>query len=171
MQTGTVSRLWLRGRSWRFEIHFWRNIVHFEKSYICSKKLDVQETNCRFAQFNRIWDHLFGYWIEIGWVACSGVMGFDCFCFLEACLRFQIEPGDLLMLKEIKNLKGRSMWWRILILFPQTSSPRVKKLCCMCSKTMKQWSKWSLKEGVLQWNMFPGLTALHMIGRLVVWSN
>ena len=33
------------------------------------------------------------------------------FLFLEACLRFQIEQGDLLMLmlKEIKNLKGRSM--------------------------------------------------------------
>ena len=31
--------------------------------------------------------------------------------FLEACLRFQMEHGDLLllMLKEIKNLKGRSM--------------------------------------------------------------
>ena len=28
---------------------------------------------------------------------------------LEACLRFQIEQGDLLMFKEIKNLKGRSM--------------------------------------------------------------
>ena len=25
-----------------------------------------------------------------------------------------------------------------IILFPQTSSPRAKKLCCMCSKTMKQ---------------------------------
>ena len=24
------------------------------KSYICSQKLDVQETDCRFAQFNRI---------------------------------------------------------------------------------------------------------------------
>ena len=28
---------------------------------------------------------------------------------------------------------------------PQTSSLRIKKLCCMCSKTMKQWSRWSLK--------------------------
>ena len=35
MQTGTVSRLWLRRRSWRFKIHFWRNIVRFGKSYIC----------------------------------------------------------------------------------------------------------------------------------------
>ena len=24
--------------------------MHFRKSYICSNKLDVQETNCRFAQ-------------------------------------------------------------------------------------------------------------------------
>ena len=40
--------------------------------------------------------------------------------------------------KRNQNLKGRSMGWRILILFPQTSSPRVKKLCCMCSSTMKQ---------------------------------
>ena len=37
--------------------------------------------------------------------------GIYLFLFLEACLRFQIEQGDLLMLmlKEIKNLKGRSM--------------------------------------------------------------
>ena len=36
-----LPRLWLCRRSWRFEIHFWRNIVHFRKSYICSNKLDV----------------------------------------------------------------------------------------------------------------------------------
>ena len=59
-QTGTVSRFWLCGRSWRFEIHFWRNIVRFGKSCSCSDKLDVQETNCCFTQFNIIWNHLFG---------------------------------------------------------------------------------------------------------------
>ena len=59
MQIGTVSGLWLRGRSWRFKIHFGRKIMCFRKSYICSHKLDVQETGCCFAQFNRIWDHLF----------------------------------------------------------------------------------------------------------------
>ena len=41
MQTGTVSRLWLCGTSWRFEIHFWRKSVRFWKSYTCSNKLDV----------------------------------------------------------------------------------------------------------------------------------
>ena len=49
-----------------FKIHFRRNIVRFGKSYICSNKLDVQETNCCFSQFNRIRNHLFGRWIEIG---------------------------------------------------------------------------------------------------------
>ena len=58
MQTATVSRFWLCGRSWRFKIHFWRNVVRFWKSYVCSNKLDVQETNCCFSQLNRIWNHL-----------------------------------------------------------------------------------------------------------------
>ena len=94
--------------------------------------------------------------------------GISLFLFLEASLKFQIEQGDLLMmLRNIKNLKRGSMWWRILIPFPQMSNPRVKKLCCMCSKTMKQWSKSSLKEGVLHWDMFPGLTELHLIGCLI----
>ena len=56
-------------------------LLHIRKSYICSNKFDVQETNCCFSQFNRIWNHLFGRWIEIRRAACSGVMGFDCFCF------------------------------------------------------------------------------------------
>ena len=30
------------------------NIVHIRKSYICSNKLDVQETNCCFSHFNKI---------------------------------------------------------------------------------------------------------------------
>ena len=32
---------------------------------------------------------------------------------------------------------------------------------------MKQWSRWLLKEGVPQWDMFPGLTELHLIGCLI----
>ena len=38
----------------------------FWKSYIYSNKMDVQETNFSFAQFNRIRNHLFGRRIEIG---------------------------------------------------------------------------------------------------------
>ena len=73
----------------RFEIHFWRNIVRFRKSYIRSKKLDVQETSCCFSQFNRIWNHLLGHWIEIRSFACSGIFGSNCFCSWKcfSCLR------------------------------------------------------------------------------------
>ena len=81
MQAGTVSRLRFCRRSWGLKFHFWRNLMRFGKSYICSNKLDVQEANCCFSQFNRIWNYFFGYWIEIRWFACSGVMGSDCFCF------------------------------------------------------------------------------------------
>ena len=66
MQIGTVSRLRFCRRSWGFEIHFWRNIVRFWKSYMCSNQLDVQEANLSFTQFNRIRDHLFGCRIEDG---------------------------------------------------------------------------------------------------------
>ena len=61
------------------KIHFGWNIVHFWKSYICSSKLDVYETNFSFTQFNRIRNHLFGRWIEIRWFACSRFVGSDCF--------------------------------------------------------------------------------------------
>ena len=36
---GLVSRLWLRGRSWRFEIHFWRNTAFLEVIWIRVQEL------------------------------------------------------------------------------------------------------------------------------------
>ena len=53
----------------------------FWESYICSNKLDVQETNFSFTQFNRIRNHLFGRWIEIGRDSRSRFMGSDCLVF------------------------------------------------------------------------------------------
>ena len=54
-----------------------RTLCIFGKSYICSNKLNVQETNCCFTQFNRIRNHLFGRWIEIGRESCSRFVGSD----------------------------------------------------------------------------------------------
>ena len=125
-------------------------VIHF------SNKVDVQETNYCFSQLNRIWNNLFGHWTEIGWFACSGITGL--FLFLEMFLVFQIDRGNLIMMFiNVISLKRRSMWWKTLILFPQMSNLRVKKLYCMCLRTMKLWSRWSLKEGVLQWDTSPGL--------------
>ena len=47
------------------------NIVHVRKSNICSNKLDVQETNCCFSHFNKIWNYLFGHQTDIRWIAFS----------------------------------------------------------------------------------------------------
>ena len=54
--------------------------MRFWKSYVCSNKLDVQEANLSFTQFNRIRNRLFGRRIEVGRFACSGTMGSNCFC-------------------------------------------------------------------------------------------
>ena len=51
-----------------------------------------------------------------------------------------------------------------LNVFIETSSLRFKKLCCMCLRTTKQWLRWLWKEGVPQWDMFPGPTELLSIG-------
>ena len=174
MQTGTVSRLWLCGRSWRFKIHFWRNIMYFRKSYICSNKLDVQETNCCFSQFNRIWNHLSGHWTEIGWVACSGIMGSNCFCSWKcfSCFRWIRETWEWCS-QTSQASQEKSMWWKTLMLFLQMSNPRVKKLYCMCLRTTKQWSKWLWKAEVLQWDMFPEPTELPLIGYSIelIWTQ
>ena len=175
MQTGSFSDSDFTGDLEDWKIHFWRNIMCFWKPYICSKKLDVQETNCCFSQFKRIWNHLFGHWTEIGWFACSGIMGSNCFCpwkhdsdsWKTAETRCQWQRS------KIKDLKEWSTCWITLIVFPQTSNFRVKKLCCMYLRTTKQWSKWSLKGGVPQWDTFPGLTELHLIGCLIglIWDQ
>ena len=57
-------------------------------------------------------------------------------------------------------------------LFPQTSNFRIKKLRCMCLRTTKQWLRWLSKEGVPQWDMFPGPTELRLIGYSIesIWT-
>ena len=67
MHTGTVSGLWYCRRSWRLWIDFRWNFVYIWMSYICSNKLDVQETNVCLAQFDGMWNNLsrcmgLGYW-------------------------------------------------------------------------------------------------------------
>ena len=51
-----------------------------------------------------------------------------------------------------------------MILFSQMSNPQVVKLYCMCLRTMKLWLKWLWKAEVPQWDMFPELIELLLIG-------
>ena len=88
--------------------------------------------------------------------------------FLETRLRTMIERWNpLFAVTQVTrkcNFEECSMFWIMLTLFPQTSNFRIKKLCCMCLKTTKQWSRWLKREEVPQWDKFPGPTELLLTG-------
>ena len=113
-----------------------------------------RELNFSFTQFNRIRNHLFGSRIEVGWYSRTWFMGSD------RCSSWEHESEPyrtgatrlwtnvkfvrhLTQFTNVRNLEEWSMIWIMLILFPQTSNFRIKKLCCMYLKTTKQWSRWS----------------------------
>ena len=108
-------------------------------SWMCKK------TNFSFTQFNRIRIHFFGCRSEVRRYSRSWFMRSDCFCSWKQ-LRAMIERGDLLFaftrLTNASNLREWWIIWIMLILFPQTSNLLIRKLCCMCLKTTKQWSRW-----------------------------
>ena len=129
-------------------------LCFFWKSYICSNKLDVQETNFSFAQLNRIRNHFFGCRIEV----LDGIPALDLWGLIVSVLgnttQNRIERRDPLLKKRkayspphtIHKRKQSRVWsvvWLMLILFTQTSTLLARTLCCMCLKTMKQWSRWS----------------------------
>ena len=97
------------------------------------------------------------------------------FQFLEARLRNMIERGDplwtnvkvvlhLTRFTNASSLKEWSMIWITLTLFTQTSNLLIRKLCCLCLKTTKQWSRRSWREKARHWDMFPEPTELLLIG-------
>ena len=70
------------------------------------------------------------------------------FLSLETQFRLLIDRGDPLSTitkckAQTNNLKERPTCGVTLMVFPQTSSLHIRKLCCMCLKTTKQWSRWS----------------------------
>ena len=99
----------------------------------------------------------------------DGILALELWDLIVSILGSVTQTSDrtaLLSLKEVTNLKGRSTCWRILIVFPHTSSLRIKKLRCIWSKTMMQRPRWSdaSEGGLPQWDMFWGLTELLLIG-------
>ena len=117
-------------------------------SWMCKKQTSVSH------RFNRIRNHLFRCWIEIRRHHPHLIYGIWLFQFLETRLRTMIERWDplwtqvkfvlhLTRFTNASNLEEWSMIWIMLILFPQTSNLLVRKLCWMCLKTTKQWSRWS----------------------------
>ena len=83
--------------------------------------------------------------------------------FLETRIRVR-KIQHFTQFKNENNLEEWSMFWKMLTLFPKTSNFRIKKLCCMCLRTMKQLSRWFSREEPRQWDMFPEPTELLLIG-------
>ena len=86
--------------------------------------------------------------------------------------RFWEKVTCYLSLKEVK-IQGKIKVLSNIDCVPSNVQSRIKKLCCMCLKTMKQWSRRSLNEGVQQWDMFPGPTELCLIGCSIeiIWTH
>ena len=96
----------------------------------------------------------------------------------------QLEQGDLLKNKrEVcsppHTIHKRTQSQRVINdldnvdLFLQTINLLIKKLCCMCLKTTKQWSRWSKMEKARQWDMFPEPTELLLFGYSIesIWTQ
>ena len=128
MQIGTVSRLRFCRRSWGFEIYIRWNIVQYWKSFICSDGLRLD-----------------GITALDSWTLIVAVLGNTNQSHEERRDQFMNKRevrSNLTQFKHENNLKESSMMRTMLILFPRTSILLIRKLCCMCLKTMKQWSRW-----------------------------
>ena len=144
MQTGTVSRLRLCRRSWGFKIYIRWNIVRIRKPYVCSNKLDVQETRFSFAQFKQN-QKAFPWMQDWGWTEnprlIYGIWSSQ--LFTEKRIRVITNGETRTNFQRERNFIERLMIQIMLILFPQTCIIFVRKLCCIFLKTTKQWSRWS----------------------------
>ena len=143
VQMRTVSRLRFCGRSWGFKIHFWRNIVHFRKSYICSKKLDVWEANISFTQFNRIRNHLFGCRIETDSIPVLDLLDLIVLVLGNTTQNHdRTEKPVVCRDKNHVHQQSRGMFNVLnnVDFVPQTNI-RIKKLCCMCFQNPQNCSR------------------------------
>ena len=116
--------------------------MFFWKSYICSNKLDVLETNFSFAQFNRIRNHLFGRWIEIGRDTSLDVWDLIVLV-LGNIIQTHDRTGQPVVGRDTSDEPSQQSQGMInvlnnMIVFPQTFNFRIKKLCCIFLRTTKQ---------------------------------
>ena len=154
MQILIVSRLWFCGRPWRLEINIRRNSVYFRKSRVRANKLDVQETNFSFAQFNRIRIHFLGRRITVGRYTRTWSMGF---CDWSFFIPHETKPTKPKMqeshgetCRHLLNWTGENKAqprtpisiWSTLITFHQTKHNLVSMLCNRSLRIMKPWLWW-----------------------------
>ena len=78
MEIGIISRFWFCWRPGRFKINIRWNLMHFRKSHVRAKRLDVPETDFSFTQCHWIWSCFFRCRFAHGWYSSIWSMGFNC---------------------------------------------------------------------------------------------
>ena len=166
MQAGTVSRLRFCGRSWGLKIYFGWNIVRFLEvtafvpiSWMCKKQTSVSHSSTESEIISLDAGlRLDGIPALVLWDLIVAVLGNTNQNRKETGRLVNQQTWNLFSTSHdftnARNLREWPMIWIMLILFPQTSNLLIWKLCCMCLKTTKQWSRWSLREEGRQWDMF-----------------
>ena len=76
VQVGTVLGLWLYQEILKTQNRPHVNFLQIWKSHVRANKLDVQEANVSFTQFNRIWNYFSWCWSTHGWNSRSRSLGF-----------------------------------------------------------------------------------------------
>ena len=177
MQVGTVSGLWLCGRSWRLKIDLSENFVHIWKSHVWSHKLEVWETNFCFAQFHGIWCYLLMQvyaWMEFLLLICWIWKFKSCILLLSnlgnpkrvcretCCMTHNQEntPRTRLRLQFSTTILN----YATSIMFPQTWSLLNLVWCSTFLRIMKRWSWWSSQQEVQPWDTYPEPSELRLIG-------
>ena len=145
MQAGTVSRLRFCRRSWGLNIPLLEEHCAFlgshtfvPISWMCNRT--VQQNQKSFLWGLMVTPHLiYGIWSLQFLGTRIRVRKNRATCWWTN-VKF---VHHLTRFTNVSNLEEWSMIWIMLFLLPQTSSLHIRKLCCMCLKTTKQWSRWS----------------------------
>ena len=164
MQTGTVSRLRFWRRSWGFKnLHEVEYCAFLEAIRLC------QQVGCarNRLQFCTVLQNQksFPWTQDWGWTLYPRLI----WDLIVAVLYGNTYRNNQERRDPHKFPTRKKFHWKIddldnVDLFPQTCILLVRKLCCMCLKTTKKWSRWSFREEDRQWDMFPEPTELLLIG-------
>ena len=174
MQTETFSRLRFCRRSWGFKSTSGGTLCSFGShtfvtiSSMCKQQSSVSHSSTESKLISldtRLW--LDGFPVLDLWDLIVAVLHGN-------TNQSEQVQGDLFRtnLQRKRKFKERLMICTMLISFPQTCTLLERKLCCMCLKTTKQWSRWSSIQEVRQWDMSPESTELLSIGYLIesIWT-
>ena len=156
MQTGTVSRLWLCGyledskSTSGGTLCIFGSHTFVPTSWVCKKQTSVSHSSTESEIIS----------LDAG-LRLGCIVALDLWDLIVSNLgnttQNRAERGDPFLNKreacspphtihKRKQSQRVNNDWTILILFSQTSNLLIRKLCCLCVKTTKQWSRWLQRE-------------------------